>query len=74
MEQKDVVGELTERFLVGVVLDGHHGLLAYTRLRRPARILAICRLEDSWGPPEDRSRWLHEALSALAAKEGAGPR
>lgn len=74
VEQKDVVGELTERFLVGVVLDGHHRLLAYTRLRRPARILAICRLEDSWGPPEDRSRWLHEALSALAAKEGAGPR
>lgn len=32
VEQKNVEGQFTERFLVGVVLDGHHKLLAATRL------------------------------------------
>jgi hypothetical protein len=27
----------------------------------------VSRLEDSWGPPGDRARWLREAIEALAA-------
>lgn len=36
-----------ERFVVGVVLDGHHKLEAYLRAGVPARVLLVCRIEDS---------------------------
>jgi hypothetical protein len=65
VEQKDVEAQFTERFLVGMLLDGHHKIAAYQRVGRPARVLVICRLEDSWGPREDPSRWLREAFSSL---------
>jgi hypothetical protein len=68
VEQKEVRAEFTERFLVGLVLDGHHKLAAYARAGRPARVLAICRVEDSWGPPDDRAGWIHEAIDALRAR------
>jgi len=55
-----------ERFLVGIVLDGHHKLLAYTRRHEPARALMLFRVEDSWGPPEDRARWINEVTSSMA--------
>jgi hypothetical protein len=50
---------------MGVVLDGHHKLLAYTGENRPARALLISRVEDSWGPPDNRTQWLDEAITAL---------
>lgn len=65
VEQKEVQGEHPERFFVGLVLDGHHKLAAAVRRRQPARILAICRLEDSSGPPDDRARWLRQSVAAL---------
>jgi hypothetical protein len=65
IEEKDIHGEFTERCLVNVILDGHHKLSAYALLHRPARVLALCRVEDSWGPPDDRARWIGEAFRAL---------
>ncbi|RZS29749.1 HEAT repeat protein [Herbihabitans rhizosphaerae] len=62
-DQRHVEGEHTERFLFGVVLDGHHKLTAYTRLGIPARTLLLTRVEDCWGPPGDRGRW-HDELTA----------
>lgn len=67
VESKHVELAHAERFLIGAVLDGHHRLAAYARMGRPARILLVCRVEDSWGPREDRTRWLREAIGALAA-------
>jgi len=67
VERKYVRAEFDERFLVSVVLDGHHKLAAYARLDRPARVLAVCRLEETWGPPSDRSLWLRESFAALGA-------
>ena len=46
-----------------MVLDGHHKLRAYARTGVPARTILLCRIEDSWGPPEDRTRFLEEALA-----------
>jgi hypothetical protein len=65
IEDRDVEARYPERFLVGMVLDGHHKLLAYTAEKRPARALLVARLEDSGGPPDDRTRWLDEAITAL---------
>ncbi|MDN3355646.1 hypothetical protein [Actinomadura sp. DC4] len=63
----DVEAECEERFLVNVILDGHHKLTAYARRNIPARALLVCRVEDSWGPPEDRGRWLREMTGPLLA-------
>ncbi|MDQ3788409.1 MAG: hypothetical protein M3422_14350, partial [Actinomycetota bacterium] len=54
-----------ERFLVSVVLDGHHKLTAYAEAGVPARAVFLARLEDSWGPPGERDRYLDEVVSAL---------
>lgn len=66
LESKYVEAEYPERIVIAAILDGHHRLAAYARLGRPARILLVCRLEDSWGSPEDRATWLREAIAGLA--------
>ncbi|MEV4133258.1 hypothetical protein AB0J72_13950 [Dactylosporangium sp. NPDC049742] len=65
VEDRDVRMDHPERFFVGVVLDGHHKLVAYARHGVPARVLLLCRVEDSWGPPADRTAFLHEALDGM---------
>jgi hypothetical protein len=65
VEAKEIRGEVPERFLIGVVLDGHHKLAAYARAGIPARAILLCRLEDTWGPPEDRGRFFREAIAPL---------
>jgi hypothetical protein len=54
-----------ERFLVNVVLDGHHKLTAYADAGIPARAVFVTRLEDNWGPPAERDRFLVEAVTPL---------
>jgi hypothetical protein len=65
IEDRYVEAEYPERFLVGMVLDGHHKLLAYTTEGRPARALLISRVEDSWGPPDNRTLWLDAVIANL---------
>jgi hypothetical protein len=65
IEDRYVEAEYPERFLVGLVLDGHHKLLAYTSEGQPARALLISRIEDSWGPPNNRTQWLDEVIANL---------
>jgi hypothetical protein len=69
VENKNVEGEFPERFLVSTVLDGHHKLMAYHHQGIPARCLVISRLEDCWGPREDRSLWLRQSLSGFQHKK-----
>jgi hypothetical protein len=71
-EGKEVRAEHDERFLLGVVLDGHHKLAAYAHLHTPARVLLVCRIEDTWGPPDDPARWFREATEAMA-RSGFNP-
>jgi hypothetical protein len=68
-EAKEISGEVPERFLVGVVLDGHHKLAAYARAGIATRAILICRLEDTWGPPEDRGRYVREATAPLKLRD-----
>ena len=65
-ETKEVEGEHAERFVIGAVLDGHHKLAAYARAGVAARCLLVTRVEDTWGPPDDRTAPLREALARLA--------
>jgi hypothetical protein len=65
LEDKNVASEFPERFLVSVVLDGHHKLMAYHRQGIPARCLIVSRVEDCAGPAGDRARWLRESLRGL---------
>jgi hypothetical protein len=65
IEDRYVQAEYPERFLVGMVLDGHHKLLAYTAEGQPARALLISRVEDSWGPPDNRTQWLDAVIASL---------
>jgi hypothetical protein len=67
VEDRWVHMEHSERFLVGVILDGHHKLVAYARAGVPAKVLLLCRVEDSWGPPTDRTAYLDEVLVGLRA-------
>jgi hypothetical protein len=57
--------EWAERFLVFVVLNGHHRLEAYARSGVAAPVIAISRIEDSWGPSEEPDRYLREAFVAF---------
>jgi hypothetical protein len=57
--------EYLERFLVSVVLDGHHKLTAYAEMGVPARAVLVARLEDCWGPPGERDRHLNEVVTPL---------
>ncbi|HZM78812.1 MAG TPA: hypothetical protein VFC19_24045 [Candidatus Limnocylindrales bacterium] len=36
---------------------------------RAARALMLCRIEDSWGPPDDRGKWLNETIQPLLSGE-----
>lgn len=67
VEQRNVEMEYPERFLVGVVLDGHHRLTAYAESGVPARVVLVARVEDSWGPPGERDRFLAEVVTPLTA-------
>lgn len=67
-EDRDVHLEYPERYLVNVVLDGHHKLGAYTRLGVPARALLVGRVADSTGPAKDRARYLREMVEPLRVK------
>jgi hypothetical protein len=69
VEDRDVHGDRAERFLIGVLLDGHHKLAAYAKRDTPARLLLLCRLEDCWGPPEDRGLFLREVIGRLLVEE-----
>src|SRR5262245_11187682 len=64
-ERRVIRGEHPERFLVSIVLDGHHKLHAHPQQGVPARALLLCRVEASWGPPQERSRWLQEMTEPL---------
>jgi hypothetical protein len=65
IEDRYVEAQYPERFLVGMVLDGHHKLLAYAAEGQPARAMLISRVEDSWGPPDNRTQWLDEVITRL---------
>ncbi|GAB3830128.1 hypothetical protein ACFPIJ_31500 [Dactylosporangium cerinum] len=71
VEDRYVRGEHPERFLVGVILDGHHKLVAYARAGVAARVLLLCRVEDSWGPPAARTAFLDEVFAGLGEVIGA---
>lgn len=68
VEERHVVMEHLERFLVGVVLDGHHKLDAYAAAGVPARAVLLARIEDCWGPPEERDRYLTEVVTPLTRR------
>lgn len=57
-------GEWSERFLMALVLDGHHKLAAYARCNVPARILFLTHLESC--STTDPSRAVRETLRALS--------
>ncbi len=71
LEDRYVHAETHERHLVGLVLDGHHKLLAYAAAGVPARALMVFRVEDSWGPPDNRTQWINDVTQPLLARRGA---
>jgi hypothetical protein len=71
LEDRYVHAERHERHLVGLVLDGHHKLLAYAAAGVPARALMVFRVEDSWGPPDNRTQWINDVTQPLLARRGA---
>jgi hypothetical protein len=64
-DQKFVECSYPERFLLNVVLDGHHKLAAYSRLHIPARALLVFRIADSTFAPEERADFLREVTAPL---------
>ena len=71
VDDRWVQAEHHERFLVAVVLDGHHKLTAYARAGVPARAVLLSRSEDNWGPPEDRDRYLIDVTTPLRTAASA---
>ena len=71
LEDRYVHAERHERHVVGLVLDGHHKLLAYATAGVPARVLMVFRVEDSWGPPDNRTQWINDVTQPLLARRGA---
>ncbi|MFF8614845.1 hypothetical protein [Streptomyces sp. NPDC015350] len=65
VEDSYVEAEHPERFLVAVVLDGHHRLAAHAAAGVPARVLLLSRAEDNWGPEEGWSKAFDEVLGRL---------
>lgn len=65
LEDVYVECEWEERFVMLCVLDGHHKLEAYARLRRPARVVTVFALDHSSGPPPHRDRFVREALAQV---------
>ena len=37
----------------------------------PARALMVFRVEDSWGPPDNRTQWIKDVTQPLLARRGA---
>ncbi|MEZ4359544.1 MAG: hypothetical protein R3B48_05140 [Kofleriaceae bacterium] len=70
MEDRYVQAEWDELFVVLCVLDGHHKLEAYSRCGVPAHVIALFHLENTWGPREDRSGPLVEAIRQLQHEQG----
>lgn len=68
VDDRYVTMEYPERFLVNVVLDGHHRLAAYAESGVPARAVLVSRVEDNWGPPDERDRYLNEVVTELAPR------
>ncbi|MBI4122018.1 MAG: hypothetical protein HY461_01670 [Parcubacteria group bacterium] len=64
-DERSVGGDHDEKFLVLAILDGHHKMAAYEKAGVPARIIALCREEDCWGNPEDRTAALKNLLAEL---------
>ncbi len=62
------VEEFKERSLMLTLLDGHHKTKAYTELSKPTRLVTLCRLEDTWGPPDDPGRTFLELLRAASSE------
>lgn len=62
IDEREVEARWAERFLYLAVLNGHHRLEAYARAGVPARIIAVARIEDSWGPPDEPAKFLEEAF------------
>jgi hypothetical protein len=71
IEDRYARAEVHTRHLVGLVLDGHHKLLAYAAAGVPARALMVFRVEDSWGPPDNRTQWINDVTQPLLARRGA---
>ena len=67
-EDKYVQAEFAERSLMLTLLDGHHKTKAYTELSIPTRLVTLCRLEDTWGPPDDPGRTFLELLRAASSE------
>lgn len=67
VDDRFVDARVASRLLEMVVIDGHHRLEAYARAAVPARVLVLCRVEDSWGPPEHPARYLRACFAALGA-------
>lgn len=63
LDAREVEARWAERFLYLAVLNGHHRLEAYARTGVPARIVAVARIEDSWGPPDEPAKYLEEAFA-----------
>ncbi len=63
LDEREVEARWAERFLYLAVLNGHHRLEAYAQTGVPARIIAVARIEDSWGPPDEPARYLEEAFA-----------
>jgi hypothetical protein len=70
LEERYVMAEWYERFVLLFVLDGHHKLEAYSRCAVPASTIALFRLESTWGPPHDRSKDLIKAIRQLRHERG----
>jgi HEAT repeat protein len=63
LDEREVEARWAERFLYLAVLNGHHRLEAYAHTGVPARIVAVARIEDSWGPPDEPATYLEEAFA-----------
>jgi hypothetical protein len=68
LDAREVQARWEERFLSLIMLNGHHRLEAYTRERVPAPVLAVARIADSWGPPDEPDKYLRDALAPLAPR------
>jgi hypothetical protein len=67
-EQRYVEMQYPERFLVAMVLDGHHKLTAYARAGVPARAVLIVQLENCWESRDAPTATLTEITTPLLAQ------
>lgn len=50
------------------ILNGHHRIEACVRSGVPTPIIAVARVADSWGPPEDPEKYLRDAWEPFIRK------